>query len=140
MLELAGYMSLISAIALGAGLACFMRKSAPRFVAWCALVVGFGIAGWVGYGVSRAVDTFTLAVNDVGNAVTGLSIATAISVFLFLWFVFDVRKKGKVSKIAPLVGLVLPSVLPVLIGAFMAMPATRPAVEQINALVAEMRR
>ncbi|GGM22304.1 hypothetical protein ACFFX1_11215 [Dactylosporangium sucinum] len=140
MLALAGYMSLIAAVALGAGLACFMRKSAPRFVAWCALIVGFGIAGWIGVGVGSAVDTFTLAVDNVGHAVTGLSIATAVAVFLFLWFVFDVRKKGKVSKVAPLVGLLLPSVLPILIGAFMAMPATRPAVEQINAFVAAMRK
>jgi hypothetical protein len=136
MIQFAGYISIIATIALGAGLACHLRKSAPRFVALCAFVVGCGIAGWLGAGVASTLDSFTLAVNDLGDAILGLSIATAVAVFLFIWFVHDVRKKGKVSKIAPVVGLVLPSMFPVLIGALMAMPATRPVGENINTFIA----
>lgn len=139
MIQFAGWLSLISALALGAGLACHLRKSAPRFVAWCAFIVGWGIAGWVGVAVIETIGSFTLAVNNVGKAVIGLSLAGSVVVFLFLWFVFDVRKKGKVTKVAPLVALILPSTLPVLVGVLLAMPATRPVGTQLNDIIAGMR-
>lgn len=135
----AQYMSWIAAIALGLGLACYLRKAAPRFQAWCGFLVGWGIAGWVGVFISSTIDTATLAVNEATRALTGLAVTAAIGSFLALWFYFDVRKKGKVSKIAPFVGLILPSALPLLIGALIAMPATKPVGDQLSALLAAVR-
>jgi hypothetical protein len=137
--EIAKYMTAISSVALGLGLACWLRKAAPRFTAWCAFVVGWGIAGWLGVAVASTIDTATLAVNEVGRAVTGLAVGFSFAAFLALWFFFDVRKKGKVSKVAPLVGLVLPSALPLIAAALMAMPATRPVGDQLSALLASVR-
>ena len=96
LLEAAKYMTWISSIALGLGLACFFRKAAPRFVALCGFIVGWGIAGWLGVALSSTVNTATLAVNQVSRALTGLAVAAAIAAFLTLWFYFDIRDRKSV--------------------------------------------
>src|SRR5258708_4661831 len=98
-------LSIVAGLALGAGIVCQIRKAAPRFTAYCALIVGIALAGWAGKFLDRAVGTATVAANRVGGTLIGIGLGAAVAFAALTWLYFDLRKKGKVSKIAPLVAL-----------------------------------
>ncbi len=133
------YLSVFAAVALGIGLACFLRKSAPRLVIWCAFIVGCGLAGWMGAATRQTINSTIASVDNIGRATLGLGIGVAVAVFLVIWFFHDVRKKGKVSKLGPLIGLILPFTLPLLAVALASMPATHPAGVQLNQWISGTR-
>ncbi|MEN3308827.1 MAG: hypothetical protein V7603_5029 [Micromonosporaceae bacterium] len=133
-------LSVIGAVALGIGVVCWIRKVAPRFTAWCALIVGVALAGWSGKFVSDAVGNATVAANRIGATLIGVGLGTAVVVAAVMWLYLDLRKKGKVSKAAPFVALVVPSLLPVLFVALMTIPALHDATGQVREYYTQLKR
>lgn len=132
-------MSVIAAIALGAGGVCWLRKAAPRFTTACALIVGIALAGWAGTFINEAVGDATVAANRIGATLIGVGLGTAVVVAALAWLYFDLRKKGKVSKAAPLVALVVPSLVPVLFVSLMTVPELRDAVTEVRSYYNELK-
>jgi hypothetical protein len=132
-------LSVVAGFALGIGLVCWRRKAAPRFTAYCFLIVGIALAGWAGRAMDKAIGTATVAANRVGVTLLGVGLGTVIAAAALTWLFHDLRKKGKVSKLAPLVALIVPSLLPVVFVSLMAIPAMHDFTVQVKTFVAEMR-
>lgn len=132
-------LSVIAAFALGTGAVCWLRKAAPRFTTLCALIVGIALAGWAGKFINDAVGDATVAANRIGATLIGVGLGTAVVVAAVAWLFFDLRKKGKVSKAAPFVALVVPSLLPVLFVALMTVPELRDAVAEVRSYYTELK-
>lgn len=137
--EMLGGMSAVSALAFGIGLACFIRKQAPRFTAWCWLIAGFGVAGWLGVLLTSSMQKIEDILDRVGRSLIGASAALLIGAFLLTWLMHDLRKKGKVSKAAPFLALIVPSFIPLFVAALATIPALRDVSDGVGDFFSAMK-
>jgi hypothetical protein len=137
--QMLGGMSAVSALTLGIGLACLLRKQAARFTCFCFLIAGIGIAGWVGVLLKSSMEQLNQIFTRIGQSLIGASAALVVGGFLLTWLLHDLRKKGKVSKIAPYLALIVPSFIPLFLAALATIPALRDASHGVSALFTAMK-
>lgn len=136
--QILGGMSAVSALAFGIGLANLLRKKSPRLVAWCFLIAGIGLSGWIGVLLKSSMAEISRIFDRVGQSLIGASVVLVVGSFLVTWLIHDLRKKGGVSKIAPYLALVVPSFLPLFLAALATIPALRDVATQISVFFASM--
>jgi hypothetical protein len=128
--------TILAGFALFIGLVLHIRKHAPRFVAVCALVVGANAAGWAGTLLAQLGGSVGKAADTIGGQLLGVALSGGLAAGAITWLYLDLRKKGKVSKGAPVLALIVPSLLPMLYGALLAIPALRGVPATIDNITA----
>jgi mannose/fructose/N-acetylgalactosamine-specific phosphotransferase system component IID len=128
--------TILAGFALFIGGVLHIRKHAPRFVAFCALIVGANVAGWAGKLLTQLGGTVGNAVDTLGAQLIGVAVSGGLAAGAITWLYLDLRKKGKVSKAAPVLGLIVPSLLPMLYGSLVAIPALSGVPTAVNNLTA----
>ena len=137
--QLLGGMTGVAAIALGIGIDNIVRKVAPRLTAWLFLLAGIGVAGWVGILLKSSTEQLNRTFNQIGQSLIGASVSLVIGAGLLTWLMHDLRKKGKVSKIAPYLALIVPSFLPIFLAALSTIPALRDVSQGFGTFFASLK-
>jgi len=134
-----GTLTLLAGLAGPIGIVCWIRKAAPRLVVACGLLVGAGLSGWLGTRLAHLGAAVGATSDKIGTKLLGVGLSGGIAAALIAWLYFDLRKKGKVSKAAPVVALVVPFMLPALWGALSQIEPLRELGTGVQTFYAEVR-
>lgn len=132
------FLTVLAPFALCIGIVLHIRRTAPRLVGACFLVVGAAVTGWAGTLLARLGGWIGTTSDSIGGQLVGVGLAGGVAAALVTWLVLDLRKKGKVSKALPWLALITPALLPLLFGSLAAVPALAPIASSASSLYASI--